>query len=160
MRIDEALAMRRETVLDRWFAAVLETYPEDTARLMRGVADPFANPVGSTVRASLSRAFDALAADLPAADLAAAVDGIVRIRAVQEFAPSVAVGFAPALRGILREALADAAAGPGEREALDARVDRLALAAFDVYMQCREKLFQIRVREIRDLQAPATRLGS
>jgi hypothetical protein len=33
----------------------------------------------------------------------------------------------------------------------------MALAAFDVYMQCREKIFTIRVREIRESQLLATR---
>ena len=33
-------------------------------------------------------------------------------------------------------------------EALDARIDKLALMAFDIYMNCRERLHQIRVNEV------------
>jgi hypothetical protein len=160
MGLDEALTARRAAVLDRWFQAVVASYPEETARFLTGVADPFANPVGGTLRVGLARLYDTLGAPRPAAELAAAVDGIVRIRAVQEFAPSAAVAFVTDLRGILREELRGAGLGADELAALEGGVDRLALAAFDVYVQCREKIFEIRVREIRESQQLASRLGS
>jgi hypothetical protein len=96
---------------------------------------------------------------VPASELSSAIDGIVRIRAVQEFTPSAAVGFVYTLRGILREELADAALDPAGHAALERGVDRLALVAFDVYMQCREKIFEIRVREIKESQLLAARFG-
>src|SRR5512139_3411501 len=157
--LEEALKEKRAAVLGRWLQAVLDTYPPDTARFLSGMADQFGNPVGHTLRTGLPRLYDALAAGLSAAELAAAVDGIVRIRAVQEFTPSAAVGFVHELRGILREELAGAGLADAERAALDAGVDRMALAAFDVYMQCREKLFEIRVRELREARALAERIG-
>jgi len=160
MGLDEALTAQRTAVLDRWFQAVAATYPEDTARFLASVADPFSNPVGSTLREGLGRLFDALAAEPSPAGLAAAIDGIVRIRAVQEFAPSAAVGFVYALKGILREQLAGAGLSPEEHATLESGVDRMALAAFDVYLQCREKIFEIRVREIRESQRLAERFGA
>ena len=160
MGLNEALAARRGVVLERWFQAVLATYPAETARFLAGGADPFANPVGHTVREGLGRLYDRFVADVPASELSAAIDGIVRIRAVQEFTPSAAVGFVYTLKGILREELADAALDPVGLATLESGVDRLALVAFDVYMQCREKIFEIRVREIRESQLLASRLGS
>ena len=160
MRLSEALTAKREAVLERWFQAVLATYPQDTARFLAGVGDAFANPVGHTLRDGLGRLFDAVAADVPATDLSAAIDGIVRIRAVQEFAPSAAVGFVYALKGILREELAGSAIDAAGLAVVENGVDRLALVAFDVYMQCREKIFEIRVREIKESQLLAARLGS
>jgi hypothetical protein len=159
MELNEAMAAKRVVVLERWFQAVLATYPEETARFLAGGADPFANPVGHTVRESLGRLYDRFATDAPARELSSAIDGIVRIRAVQEFAPSAAVGFVYTLRVILREELADAALDPAGQAALESGVDRLALVAFDVYMQCREKIFEIRVREIKESQLLAARLG-
>lgn len=159
MGLIEALAEKREAILERWFLAVLATYPEETARFLASGADPFANPVGHTVREGLGRLYDRFATGVPASELSAAIDGIVRIRAVQEFAPSAAVGFVYTLRGILREELADAALDPAGQAALENGVDRLALVAFDVYMQCREKIFEIRVREIKESQLLAARLG-
>ncbi len=159
MGLSEALAAKREAVLERWFQAVLATYPEDTARFLAGGSDPFANPVGHTVREGLGRLYDRFAAEVPVAELSAAIDGIVRIRAVQEFTPSAAVSFVYTLRGILRDELTDAALDRPALTALENGVDRLALVAFDVYMQCREKIFEIRVREIKESQLLAARLG-
>ncbi len=160
MGLDEALTARREAVLDRWFQAVLATYPEETARFLAGGSDPFANPVGCTVREGLGRLYDGIAVERTPDELASAIDGIVRIRAVQEFAPSAAVGFVYSLKGILSEELAGAGLSAAESAPLESGVDRLALAAFDVYMKCREKIFEIRVREIRESQLLAARLGS
>ena len=160
MGLDEALAAKREAVLERWFQAVLATYPAETARFLASGADPFANPVGHTVRDSLGRLYDRFVTDASASELSSAVDGIVRIRAVQEFSPSAAVGFVYTLRGILREELAGSGIDSAGQAALESGVDRLALVAFDVYMQCREKIFEIRVREIKESQLLAARLGS
>lgn len=159
MGLDEALKARREAVLDRWFQAVLETYPADTARFLAAGGDPFANPVGHTVRQGLERLYDGLAVERTTGELAAAIDGIVRIRAVQELAPSAAVGFVYKLKTILREELAGSGLQSAESAALENGVDRLALVAFDVYTQCREKIFEIRVREIKESQLLAARLG-
>ncbi len=160
MTIDEALAARRAAVLERWLQVVFASYADETARFLAAVADPFSNPVGHTLRQGLERIYDGLALGPQPAELAAAVDGIVRIRAVQELSPSTAVGFVFALRGILREELAGAGLSEEDREALAAAVDRAALAAFDVYTMCREKIFAIRVREIRESRALAARLGA
>lgn len=156
---DEALTQKREAILERWLQAVLATYPEETVRFLRRDKNRFSNPVGNTVIAGLTRLYDALVDEQPTAALAPALDGIVRIRAVQEFAPSAAVGFVYDLKPILREELAGAGLAPEEWAALDAGVDRMALLAFDIYMQCRETLFQIRIREIRDYQLMAERAG-
>jgi hypothetical protein len=160
MGLNEVLAAKRGVVLERWFQAVLATYPADTARFLAGGADPFANPVGHTVREGLGRLYDRFVTDVPASELSSAIDGIVRIRAVQEFSPSAAVGFVYTLRGILREELAGSGIDPAGQAALESGVDRLALVAFDVYMQCREKIFEIRVREIKESQLLAARLGA
>jgi len=153
----EALNARREAILERWFQAVLATYPPDAAKFLSGQRDRFHNPVGATIREGLAALFEAVRDGRADADLAAALDGMVRVRAVQELAPSVAVAFVYDLRGILRDALADSGLPAAELGAIDATVDRLALAAFDVYMQCRQRLFDIRVREIREHALLASR---
>ena len=160
MGLIEVMAAKRGAVLDRWFQAVLATYPAETARFLAGGADPFANPVGHTVREGLGRLYDRFSTDAPDSELSSAVDGIVRIRAVQEFSPSAAVGFVYTLKGILREELTGSGVDPAGQATLEDGVDRLALTAFDVYMQCREKIFEIRVREIKESQLLAARFGS
>lgn len=38
----------------------------------------------------------------------------------------------------------------GELLKLESRIDSLALTSFDIYMKCREKLFEMRAMEIRN----------
>jgi hypothetical protein len=48
--------------------------------------------------------------------------------------------------------LADGAGGAlDESERIDRLVDRVLVMAFDVYAACREQVFEIRIRSIRDL---------
>jgi hypothetical protein len=157
MERSEELQGKREDVLERWFQAVAATYPSEAAVFLGREKDRFSNPVGYAVRTGLGQLFDGLTAARPAAELEPALDGIVRIRAVQEFAPSAALSFLFDLKPILRREC------PGLPEAarveLEAAIDRLALQAFDVYMRCRETLFEIRVRELKDVQLIAARGG-
>jgi hypothetical protein len=66
----------------------------------------------------------------------------VRIRAVQNFTPSQAIGFVFDLKGLIR------AMAPADRQAskemvvIESRIDALALLAFDLYMSCREKIYE------------------
>ena len=103
--------------------------------------------MGHRSRDSLEELFDGLLAGRPAADLTGALDGIVRIRAVQELSPSRALEFIFLLKRAVREALGDDTRA--DLTDLDAAIDRLALAAFDLYTQCKEKVHELRRNEIR-----------
>ena len=77
-----------------------------------------------------------------------ALDAVIRIRAVQTFTPSKATTFVFALKDIVRAHLANID-GP-ELEVLDRRIDEMALTAFDVFMACREKIYEIKASESRN----------
>jgi hypothetical protein len=132
----------RRAIVEQWFARAAETYPSQTARFLMGEKDQFRNPVGHALRDGLAILLQQLLGDMDLAHIEPALDAIVRIRAVQDFPPSQAVGFVFLLKQILRELPA------GEEVAgLDRRIDQLALMAFDKYMQCREQVAQIRAEE-------------
>jgi hypothetical protein len=81
-------------------------------------------------------------------ELETALDLVLRVRAVQEFEPSTAVGFVFDLKDLLRRFAGKNA--DDSFEVLDRRIERLGMRAFDVYMRCREQMWQIRAREIRN----------
>ena len=154
MKLEDVLAKKRTTILKKWFDHVVDTYPTDTSRFLKSQKDPFANPVGNTTREGLG----ALFADLQkeTLDLSAAaehLDPIVRIRAVQHFSPGQATGFVfaikPIVRGQLGELETDRELADG-LAAFNGRVDQLCLIAFDCYMKCREKIYQIQASEQRN----------
>lgn len=150
--LESLLLQRISSVLDKWFDAVLGTYPPDTKRFLKKQKDRFANPVGTTLFKEMENLYREL---LRGADLqksSTILDRIIRIRAVQDFSPSEAVGFLFSLKDIIRseiESEMDEHDLSSELAELDSRIDGLALLAFDIYMQCKEKVFEIRVREAK-----------
>ncbi len=147
----DALQSHVTLLADRWCALILGTYPPDAARLMAGRSDPFANPVGSTVRRATRIVVEALVARQPDdAGMVEALHDIVRIRAVQDFTPSQAVGFVFLLKQAARQTEDGVVPlSPSDLAELDRRVDDLALVAFDLYTADRERIAQIRVNESR-----------
>jgi len=77
------------------------------------------------------------------------VDRIVRIRAVQDMPPSLAVGFVADLKRVVRDQVTEPVPDT-ERHRLDASVDRLLLMAFDVYAACRDDVCRVQVEAIRN----------
>ena len=87
-------------------------------------------------------------------DATAFLDGIVRIRAVQDFAPSQAVSFIFVLKGVVRGELKNELLEnrfSEELAAFDSAVDVLALFAFDIYMKCREKIYELKAKEATNM---------
>ena len=150
MPLSAALAHRKSAVVKRWFDRMLQMYPESTTGFLAHEKDPFRNPIGHTLKESLSTLFDGLIRPGDVAALAPALEDIVRIRAVQDFTAGQAVAFPFLLKQILRtEFTADASRYPDEFAALESRIDELALLAFDLYMKCRERVFEIRANEAK-----------
>jgi len=155
-----------EPILEQWIARTVQSYPSSAAAFLSGDEDPFRNPVGHTLRQSLTTLYRELLGSMDATRIASALDALIRIRAVQDLSPSQAVGFIFLLKPIVREfapergqaLLADGIDGHiNDRihneindpihDQIDDRLDRLALLAFDKYMQCREEVAEIRKRE-------------
>jgi hypothetical protein len=150
--LGELVAEHRGAVLADWLERIVRTYPPETARFLRETGDPFGNPVGAALREELGTLLDGVLGWADDARLQSALDRIVRVRAVQEMAPSAAVGFVLELKPILEQLLRDRGVeGRDEPASLHRQVDRVVLAAFDVYSSCREQVFEIRVRSIREL---------
>ncbi len=148
MSLPRALTERREEILDAWIDRILGTYPPEAARFLRREKDPFRNPVGAGIARESRALYDALLAGASPEDLTPVLDGIVRIRAVQSFTPSEAVSFLVLLKDVVREILEEEL-GVRALRPFEARVDRAVLLAFDVYMACREQMYEIRARQAR-----------
>ena len=140
MSIGEAQA---EAVATRWIERTLASYPAGSIPVPGGARDRFRAPAGYTIRQTLATLARELLGGMDELVMAQALDAIVRLRAVQGFAPSEAIGFV----FDLREASAEArGALPPD---LDGRIDRLARMAFDQYMACRDQVAALREKELR-----------
>lgn len=148
----DLVSKHRTAVLADWLERIFAGYPPETARFLRTNRDPFGNPVGAALRAELGTVLDGAVGAAEDERLRSALDRIIRVRAIQDFMPSAAIGFVLDLKPILRGLVEDAGAvADGERDRIDGLVDRVVVMAFDVYSSCREQVFEIRIRSIRDL---------
>ena len=138
------LADQKQALLDKWLEQTLATYPSQTLRFLHGEKDRFRNPVGHTLREGLATLLDELTGEMDPAKIRPALESIVRLRAVQDFTPSQAVGFVYLLREIPDEEW-EGRSSPAWQK----RIDELALLAFDLFMKCREEIFEIKAREAR-----------
>jgi hypothetical protein len=152
MTLPSLLSRARSDLLDSWVERTIASYPAPQAGRIRRERDPFLNPVGSTLRRELEQILDGVIEGKEAEELSSHLEGIVRIRAVQDFQPSAAVAFLFDLKTIVEETVAKGpeTVDPGELRRLDRSIDGLARHAFDQYVACREKVFDIRVNEIRN----------
>jgi len=153
MKLGRFLAKHKTAIVKKWCDLVIDTYPPDTARFLKSQADPFANPVGSTTITSLTALFDQLLSGADRETAVSHLDPIIRIRAVQNFSPSQAVGFIPSLKAIIREQLSGQLDTPEALKAmakLDTQIDDLCLLGFDIYMKCKETIFNIKANEQRN----------
>jgi hypothetical protein len=139
----------KSLIVQKWLSAVLDSYPPETALFLNNNSNQFKNPAGSLIKNSIETlALFVLGGSDPGEgsgrDAAnRALTGILSLRAVQDFSPSGAVSFIPALRGIVREVAGDEAAAQA-----GLRIDELLLMAFDIYQERREKIFSLRAREL------------
>lgn len=149
MKWKELLNQKRPDILKRWFDRIIDTYPAGASDMLKANKDQFANPVGSTILEEIAFVYDGLLGTVGQERVGLAIDRIVRIRAVQDFAASQVVGFIFILKEIVLEEFAGKAT---DREllAFGSEVDGLALRGFDIYMDCCRKLYEIRATEAKN----------
>ncbi|HHQ47374.1 MAG TPA: hypothetical protein ENK19_00640 [Acidobacteria bacterium] len=138
-----------EAIARKWVELVLATYPGEARGFLHNEGDPFANPVGRTVREAAPLLVEALAADELGREASQRLRELMRIRSVQDLTASEAVGVVP----LLRRAVLDIAGpeveagGPGAAAELAERTERLLLAAFEAFTESRERLYEARLHE-------------
>ena len=159
--LEALLLQHKSRILKKWFELILRTYPADVATMMRKDPDPFTNPVGSTISREIESILKGLCGDMNGERCSASRDAILRIRSVQDFAPSQAVGFV----FLLEEAIETTLKGEVQKQPLldewlrfHSRINDLALRAFDIYVNCREKIYEIRVNQAQAEKEMAFRM--
>jgi hypothetical protein len=150
MDLAEGFRNHRERILNKWVEYALSTYISSGFFIKE--RDQFANPVGGNIREALNRLLPLLIGGSDSQEFTTPLEQIMSIRSVQEFSPSQAVAPLNAVKHIAREVFA----ADKERRHLvhelydfEFAVDLAVLAAFDIYMQYRERLYKVRIAEIK-----------
>jgi predicted house-cleaning noncanonical NTP pyrophosphatase (MazG superfamily) len=153
MGVKDLLWQNRSAIVEKWFDRIVETYPANSRKFIKERKDQFANPVGSTILQGIEGLYVELLREMDKEKVTKYLDPIMRIQAVQGFSPSQALSFIPSVKRIVREEFGKKILENRLAEELlefETRVDQLTLLAFDNYMKCREKIYEIQVQELRN----------
>ncbi|MBC8442031.1 MAG: RsbRD N-terminal domain-containing protein [Deltaproteobacteria bacterium] len=142
MELKQVLKKNKESFIKKWFQATIDTYPQQTAKVLGKDSNRFDNPIGAITHETIEDVFTLILEDFNQEMLEKTLDPVIRIRAVQAFSASQAVSFVFALKQI-GEDIID---GNLIRE-FDKLVDKIALAAFNRFMKCREEIFLLKATE-------------
>lgn len=152
MGLEQKIAERSEELADKWADLILGTYPSETQAVWRSNKERFSNPVGHAIHTAATQLVPLLVAWNDADAVAAALSQLVKIRAVQDFAPSQALSFVFLFKKLLRQEFMkelSAQGALGELLAFETRVDNLAVIAFDIYVSARDQVMRMRVEEVK-----------
>jgi len=142
MNLKQELDKNKAFFIKKWFQATIDTYPAQTAKILGKDSNRFDNPVGSATHETIESVFNLIIKDFNEETLEKELDPVIRIRAVQSFSASQAVSFVFALKEIGENILDKSLL----RE-FDKLVDKIALAAFNKLMKCKEEIFLLKATE-------------
>jgi hypothetical protein len=152
MKLLSLLLERKTSLTERWLQRLFESYSPTTAIFLKKEKNRFDNPMGHQLSQGLERILETLVRESDREQVMAALDEVIRVRALQNFSPSQALAFIFLLKNVIREELAQELKGgqfSQELQEVESRIDGMALLGFEVYTQRREKLCDIRVTEIK-----------
>ena len=154
--LKDILKEKKPAILKRWFDVVMETYPAEAAGFLKGTKNRFTSPVGYTIHEAIDGLIDGVIGEVPLEEVTPLLDDIIKIRAVQDFTPSEAVAFIFHLKRIISEVLqntsdAHSVIGAEALSEFELKVDTLALISFDMYMESRERIYELKTNEARKM---------
>jgi hypothetical protein len=153
MDIRDLLSDKKSDIIRRWHDLILDTYPSETATFLKGQKGGFVNPVGQIIEQGIEDIFTEIINGPDPDKMDACLDRIIRVRAVQDFTPSDAIGFLFILKKVIREELVPEVRRHGLFEDLlvmESKIDDLTGIAFDVFMRCREQIYDLKANEMRN----------
>lgn len=156
MNFGKTLKSKKKDIVKKWFEATINTYPPETAKILNKSKNKFDNPVGIATYECLENVIDILCENLMQHQeteineelLEQALDSVIRIRAVQNFSASEAVGFVFELKDIAQNITGKDIESFSDRN-FDRKVDQIALAAFNRFLKCRESIFLLKATEAK-----------
>jgi hypothetical protein len=151
--LEGLIEKKKSEIVKNWFEATIQTYAPDTVQFIRGQKDQFANPVGRITSKGLALLLDQLLKEFDPGAITTYLDPIIRVRAIQDFTPSQATAFILTLKKVIRDCLGNKLqhfSKSMELYEFESKIDHLCLLAFDIYMACKEKIYQISANETRN----------
>jgi len=151
MKLQKLLKNKRSSILDKWVDEVLNTYSDEAFTIFKNEKNQFANPVGHRVSAGLGALYDAILDSETENKIPLLFEEFVLVRAVQVFSPSQAIYFVFQLKDVVLKECKKAGLTDFYTDLLAfyESIDAVALLVFDLYMASRDRLYQVRIDELK-----------
>lgn len=149
MDVKDLLSKKRDSIINKSFELTISTYPENTQIFFKEKNRQFTNPVGYTIYKGIEQIIDNLISDKPIESFISPVEEIIKIRALQDFTPSQAVGFV----FLIKKAIYDELVKDSNTDQLMdilAQIDSLSMIAFDIFMKYKERIYDLKAKELID----------
>ncbi|MDP3048969.1 MAG: RsbRD N-terminal domain-containing protein [Thermodesulfovibrionales bacterium] len=154
MNLKDLLLKKKSSIVEKWFNSIINNYPSDSSHFLKKQKDCFLNPVGHTISQNIDGLFDEILHGVESEKVYPYLDDIIKINAVQDFSPSKAASFIYLLKQVVRDELeSDIRKNKlsEELKSFETQLDNLTFLSFDIYMKCRERIFELRVNEIKNM---------
>jgi hypothetical protein len=145
------LKQNRDLILQEWIDQTINTYEPEMVRFLKKEKNQFSNPVRNTIITSLEKIYDTIFTE-DSVDEYNGLEEIIKVRAVQDFSPSDALSFIFDLKKIIRSELQKSdqkGEAMDELYDIEERFDSLFKKAFNYYNDCRLKIQDIKMAEIK-----------
>ncbi|MFH1773537.1 MAG: RsbRD N-terminal domain-containing protein [Methanobacteriota archaeon] len=153
MPLKNLLSERKNEILERWFELIMGTYSLGATGGRKEEKDVLSNPIEHITSKEIGVIYEELLSPNMNLDkLMESLDNIIRVRAIQDFSPSEAISFVFFLKKAVREELKKEM---GDHKILreilnfETAIDKLASMAFDIYVKCKQDIYELRVNEVR-----------
>ena len=150
--LTELLIKKKSSIITNWIQQILDSWPTETKKYLSLEKNQFSNPIGFTISNNIEKIYEVIIGDGSINEITPLLDEIIKIRAVQELSASQAIDFVFLVKKVVRDELSMEIHQENIFDELfdfDSSIDRIALRAFDLYQESREKVFQLRVKEIK-----------
>jgi len=150
--LKEILNKKKTPIVRNWTELIFNSYPAEAVNFLSSKKNQFSNPIGYTVTTNTEKIFDELINDCDLDKIKLLLDEIIKIRAVQSFPPSQAVYFLLDLKKAIRDECKAELLNKNVSDELsnfELLIDKMLIIGFELYMEAREKVFKIRVNEIK-----------
>lgn len=151
-KLKTTLLSRKDIILEKWIKYILDGYQSKGTRFFTENDNPFQNPVGTKTKSETELILSQVLGEMDLALIEDSLEKIIKIRSIQDFSASEAISFLFLLKKVI-----------GEETALNEykeiktfevinvfdRIDKIIFMAFDIYMNNRERISQIKINEIK-----------
>ncbi len=151
MKLQELLSKNRDTILADWEDVVLGEYAPETFRIFKKQKNKFANPIGHKTTTGLAELYDVLCDEDDKEIATPALVEMLKVRALQPISATEAMSFLFEIKTLVRERCEKQGMDKLYKEflAFCVRVDATALAMFDIFTNCKHRVFMVRINELK-----------